>query len=153
MAQRYLKWVPSVPLMKRIGRLQTAVYRGSGGRVWARNDGLDMLLLTTTGRRSGLPRTQPLPYFRCPAAGDDLVVIASFGGGPRDPDWLHNLRAKPEVEVQLKRERFAARASEADADDRQAIWEQVVAEHPRYLDYQAKTARTIPVVRIAREPC
>lgn len=129
--------------MKAIGRLHVGLYRATGGLVGGRTDGLDVLLLETRGRRSGLLRTNPLPYFR--EAGS-YVVVASFGGADRDPDWLHNLRAQPQARLQVGRERLSARARVAAGEERARLWDHITSLQPRYAGYQEKTAREIPLV-------
>jgi deazaflavin-dependent oxidoreductase (nitroreductase family) len=103
----------------------------------------DILLLTTTGRRTGRPHTVPLLYLR---AGDTLVVIASYGGRDRHPAWYLNLVATPEVEVQVRKGRFRARARTAAPEERASWWPRVVAAYGDYAAYQTRTDRVIPVV-------
>jgi deazaflavin-dependent oxidoreductase (nitroreductase family) len=124
-------------------RLHRAVYARTHGRIGARLAGLDVLLLTTRGRRSGAPRSVPLPWF---ADGDDLVVVASNNGGPRDPDWWLNLVAHPEAEIALRGERRRVRASLATPAERARLWPRLVASNPRYATYARRTSREIPVV-------
>ncbi len=131
--------------MKRVGKLHTFLFRATGGLIGRRADGLDMLLLTTTGHRSGIARTTPLPYFR---DGARLVLIASFGGNDRDPAWLGNLRAKAAVRIQLGRRAIEATAKVADEPERARLWWEITADHPRFLVYQAKTDRQIPLAII-----
>ncbi len=139
----YIPWVPAPRTLKRISRLHTWVYRKTRGFLGGRMDGLDMLLLTTTGRRSGIARTQPLPYF---VDGDRHLLIASYGGGARNPDWFHNLVAEPNVTLQVKGTRLEGQARPAAGAEREALWRDITREHPRYLAYQATTQREIPVV-------
>ena len=146
MARDYIRWVPGVRAMKRMGRVHAWLYRGTRGAIGARADGLDMLLLTTRGRRTGLLRTTPLPFFR--DAGD-LLLIASFGGNPRNPDWLGNLIAEPKVRVQVRGRMDEALARVAEGAERQRLWDAITAEQPRYVDYQARTQRAIPLVVLA----
>lgn len=136
-------WVPSVSMMKRISRWQTAIYRASGGRLWGHNAGLDMMLLTTRGRRSGRVWTLPLPYFR---RNGELVTIASFGGHTRNPDWYENLCVEPRVWLQVGPQHLRADARTARDSERRALWASITAEQPRYLEYQRRTEREIPVV-------
>ncbi len=117
---------------------------GAEGHEWR---GATVLLLSTTGRRSGIERTTPLIYFR---RGDDHVVVASRGGADDNPAWYLNLIAEPEVEVQVLAERFAARARTATGDERSELWRSVAERWPSYADYQAKTKREIPVVVLER---
>lgn len=143
MASDYIRWVPGERLMKRVARVHTALYRATRGLVGARADGLDMLLLSTRGRRTGRMRTTPLPWFR---SGDDLVLIASFGGGPRDPAWLANLRADPKARIQVRGRVGEVETRIAEGDEREALWNAITTVHPRYLEYQQRTERRIPVV-------
>ena len=113
---------------------------GENGHEWK---GTQTLLLTTKGRRSGRPRTTPLIYGR---HGDDYLVVASKGGSDEPPAWYENLRADPEVELQVRDERVRARARTASEDEKPDLWETMVAEWPAYDDYQRKTGRVIPVV-------
>lgn len=128
--------------------LHQAVYEASDGRVGHRLLGVPCLLLRTTGRHTGRRRVSALAYAR---DGDSLLVVASLGGSDRAPAWLHNLRRHPEVEVQVGRDRFPARASVVGRDDADhaGLW-QIVNEagRGRYDRYQARTARPIPVIRL-----
>jgi len=139
----YIKYVPEPRTMKRIGKLHTRLYRLSGGLIGGRIDGLDILLLTTIGRKSGEKRTVPLPYYR---DGKRYVLIASFGGNAKNPAWFHNLSANPDVTLQVGFRRMAAKATVADEAERARIWAQITHDFPRYLVYQDKTERKIPVV-------
>jgi deazaflavin-dependent oxidoreductase (nitroreductase family) len=143
LAQKYSRWVPSERVMKWVGSTHTALYKLTRGVIGARADGLDMLLLTTRGRRSGVLRTTPLPYFH---HGDDLLLIASFGGGPRDPAWLGNLRANPRARLQVRGRAGEVPARIAEGAEREALWGEITREHPRYQEYQSRTERQIPVV-------
>jgi deazaflavin-dependent oxidoreductase (nitroreductase family) len=107
-----------------------------------------VLLLTTTGRRSGEQRTTPLIYGR---DGDDYLLVASKGGAPDPPAWYLNLSENPEVQLQVKADRFAARARTATADEKADLWRTMTAIWPAYDEYQRKTDREIPVVVLERE--
>jgi deazaflavin-dependent oxidoreductase (nitroreductase family) len=139
----YIKWVPKPGLMKRLGRLHVTIYRLSGGWLGGRMDGLDLLLLTTVGRKTGKERTVPLPYFRDAAR---FVLIASYGGNPRNPAWLDNLAANPDVTIQIGFRRAQAQALVTPDVERDRIWREITARYPRYLAYQEKTSRRIPIV-------
>jgi deazaflavin-dependent oxidoreductase (nitroreductase family) len=117
---------------------------GAEGHDW---QGAEVLLLTTTGRRSGAKRTTPLIYG---TQGDDYVVVASRGGAPEHPAWYLNLVEDPEVEVQVRGDRFAAGARTATSDERAELWKQAVQRWPAYDGYQTKTEREIPVVVLER---
>jgi deazaflavin-dependent oxidoreductase (nitroreductase family) len=140
---KYIKYVPREATMKRIGKLHVRLYRATWGLLGRRVDGLNILLLTTTGKKTGIARTVPLPYFR---DGTRYVLVASFGGNDKHPAWFHNLKATPEVELQVGRKRMKMRAVITEAAERERIWGQITRNYPRYLVYQAKTERTIPVV-------
>ncbi|MGO9426833.1 MAG: nitroreductase family deazaflavin-dependent oxidoreductase [Steroidobacteraceae bacterium] len=101
------------------------------------------LLLTTTGRKSGSVLTLPLIFGR---SGPDYVVVASKGGAPTHPAWYLNLQANPEVKVQVKAEKFTARAHTAEGAERTALWRKMVEIYGPYEQYQTKTDRQIPVV-------
>jgi deazaflavin-dependent oxidoreductase (nitroreductase family) len=118
---------------------------GEEGHDW--RDGAPVLILTTTGRRSGEPRPTPLIYGR---SGDDYLVVASKGGAPEPPAWFVNLSANPDVQVQVKADRFTARARTATAEEKPEMWRTMTAIWPAYDDYQAKTDREIPVVVLER---
>ena len=135
--------------VRALSRLNIAVYRSTGGRVFGRVGKAPILLLTTTGRRSGQPRTTPLLYLR---DGDDVAVVASYGGRPSHPAWYLNLQADPDVEVQIGggRERRVART--ATAVERERLWPQLTAMYASYDAYQRKTGRTIPVVLLEPRP-
>lgn len=124
-----------------------AEFRANGGQCGGRWEGNPMVLLTTTGARSGQPRTSPLTYT---TDDDRLVLVASRAGDHRHPDWYHNLVADPEVVVELGTERFEARASVADEPDRTRLLDARIAAMPRFGEYVDMTDRTIPVVVIER---
>ena len=117
---------------------------GRDGHIW---EGVPTLLLTTTGRRSGASRSTPLIYGR---DGDRYLVVASRGGAPEHPGWYQNLAAHPEIQVQVMADRFKARARTATSAERPALWKTMAAIWPAYDEYQARTAREIPVVIIER---
>jgi deazaflavin-dependent oxidoreductase (nitroreductase family) len=118
-------------------------YRLTGGWVGGNMFGRPVLLLTTTGRKSGRSRTTPLIYV---ADGDDLVVVASNGGAARDPDWWTNLKANPAASVQVMSRRREVSARKADDDEKARLWPLVVRVYPGYDDYQRRTTRQIPLV-------
>lgn len=133
--------------IRAMGRAHRLVYRASGGRVLGRVAGMPVLLLTTTGRRTGAARTTPLTYFR---DGDDLLVVGSNGGEERAPGWLLNLRAHPAATVTIGRERHEVTARIADAGERARLWPAIVATYPGYAAYERRTTRPIPVVVLER---
>lgn len=120
-----------------------ALYRATGGRVGGSFAGAPVLLLTTTGRRSGKERTTPLLYL---ADGSSLVVVASAGGASKHPAWYLNLSANPEVEVQIRRDVERRLARTASLEERLELWPKVTAMYGDYETYQRRTEREIPVV-------
>jgi deazaflavin-dependent oxidoreductase (nitroreductase family) len=118
---------------------------GEDGHRWREDS--TVLLLTTTGRRTGNESTTPLIY---DLDGDDAVVVASKGGAPRDPGWYRNLSVHPEVGVQIKGDRFRARARTARGEERERLWRQMNGVWPHYDEYQERTEREIPVVVLER---
>ena len=111
--------------------------------------GRDMLLLTTTGAKSGGSRTHPLVFTR---DGDRYLIIASKGGAPTHPSWYHNLRAHPEVTVEVGAETFRARAVVTSGAERRRLFDQHAAINPGFKDYERKTERLIPAVLLERLP-
>jgi deazaflavin-dependent oxidoreductase (nitroreductase family) len=122
-------------------------YRETGGEVGHDWHGVQTLILTTTGRKSGEPRDSALIYGR---NGDDLLVVASKGGSDSQPAWYLNLQATPEAEVQVRDERFKVRARDASDAERPELWAQMTRLWPAYDDYQRKTERQIPIVVLER---
>jgi deazaflavin-dependent oxidoreductase (nitroreductase family) len=118
---------------------------GEEGYDW--RNGTSILVLTTTGRRSGEARKNAL-IFR--PHGDDYLIVASKGGAPEPPDWYRNLQDNPDVQVQIKGDKFAARARTATADEKPQLWQEMLGVWPDYADYQQKTDREIPVVVLER---
>ncbi|HEU5198151.1 MAG TPA: nitroreductase family deazaflavin-dependent oxidoreductase [Ktedonobacterales bacterium] len=107
-----------------------------------------LLLLTTTGAKSGQPRTTPMMYI---PDGNRLLVIASNAGAARHPDWYHNLVAHPEVTVEVKTETYKATATVAEGEARQRLWKKIVEAAPFFTDHQAKITRQIPVIILERQ--
>jgi len=122
-------------------------FRANGGRCGGPFEGNPMVLLTTTGARSGLPRISPVTYT---TDGDRWVLIASKAGADHHPAWYHNLVAHPDVVLEVGTERFAARARVAEEPERSRLYAERVAVMPRFDGYRRSTERTIPVVVIER---
>ena len=114
---------------------------GEVGHDWQR--GAPVLILTTTGRRSGEPRSTPLIYGQ---HGDDYLVVASKGGSDEPPAWYRNLQENPNAQLQVRAERFPVRARTATAEEKPELWRIMTAIWPDYDDYQRRTEREIPVV-------
>lgn len=149
MAAKRYRFTPRGRLLTVITKSLIVAYRWTGGVVGGRLRGLPGILLTTTGRRSGARRTVHLPAI---ADGGDLLVVASFAGNERNPAWYLNLAAQPRVEVQRGRRTFAATAVPVVAEERERLWARIVEIAPYYADYQRRTSRLIPVVRIVPDP-
>lgn len=130
-------------LIYTLGRVHRTVVRASGGRVLGRVAGMPVLLLTTTGRRTGKQRTVPLTYLR---DGGDLAVVGSFGGSDRAPAWWLNLEHDSRATVRLGGVTVAVSARTADAEERARLWPTVIGTYPGYARYQARTRRQIPIV-------
>jgi len=113
---------------------------GEVGYIW---NGVPILLLTTTGRKSGQPRTTPLIYAR---DGDDYLVVASMGGAPRHPHWYRNLEADPAARIQVRADHVEVTARTAGEDEKPRLWKIVADQWPNYDVYQSRTDRVIPVV-------
>jgi len=131
------------PDISLIGDEHVKVYRetnGEQGYLW---NGAPILLLTTTGRKSGEARTSALIFGR---DGDDLLLVASQGGAPTHPNWYHNLNANPDVEVQVQGDVFRATARTASDDEKARLWSIMTDVWPNYDAYQERTDRAIPVV-------
>ncbi len=128
---------------KNLSTLHTFLYRATKGLIGRRLVNNDMLLLSTTGRSTGRTHTVPLLYVR---DGDDLVVIASWGGRESHPEWYLNLLADPEATAQVNGKRIPVTANTAPPDRRSRLWPEVVRAYDGYRVYQSKTDREIPVV-------
>jgi len=129
--------------IRAISKAHLALYRLTGGRILGSAVGMPVLLLTTTGRRSGKPRTTPLTFLR---DGTDFVVIASNGGADRPPDWSLNLDHDPRATVEIGTEKLIVTARTAAAQDRERLWVAITATYAGYARYQERTTRPIPVV-------
>ena len=130
-------------LMKVIGIAHTSLYKVSGGRLARNMRGSEVVLLTTTGRKSGKRRTSPLFGL---ADGDNWTLIASQGGHPEHPNWYLNLRDNPEVELQVGSKTMRMRAETAVGGERDRLWSKMGLMYDGYNDYQKLTRRVIPVV-------
>jgi len=125
-----------------------AIFRATGGRIGSSMQGGKVLLLTTTGNKSGRQRTVPVMQF-----DDDgrRYVVASFAGSPEHPAWFKNLQKTPEVGVEVRGERYRARAEVVNAEERARLWQKIVAQAPNFAEYEKKTqGRQIPIVELKR---
>ncbi|MGH8823812.1 MAG: nitroreductase family deazaflavin-dependent oxidoreductase [Jiangellaceae bacterium] len=135
--------------VRRLSRLHAVAYRLTGGVLGRRLVGNDMLLLTTRGARTGRRHTVPLLHLR---DGDMLIVIASWGGRPKNPEWYGNLVAQPRAIVQVRSRVQPVRARTATTSEREVWWPRIVAAYPGYRTYQSHTERVIPVVFLEPDP-
>jgi deazaflavin-dependent oxidoreductase (nitroreductase family) len=131
--------------IKLLSMFHVLVYRLTRGRLLGSYSGLDFLLLTTTGSKSGRRRTRPLSYLK---HDEGYVLVASFGGAPRHPAWYLNLRSNPAVTIQVKGRRRSAMAETATPEERARLWPRVVAMYAAYDTYQSRTEREIPLVLV-----
>jgi len=122
-------------------------FRRRGGQVGGNFEGRPLILLTTTGAKSGRSHTTPAMYRK---DGDRIVIFASKGGAPTSPDWYHNLVANPTVTVEVGTETFKAKASVATGKERDDLFALQAQEYPQFGEYQQKTTRKIPVVLLER---
>lgn len=118
-------------------------FRANEGRVGGMFEGAPLLLLHSTGAKSGEARVSPVMY---QSVDDDLAIFASYAGAPNNPAWYHNLLANPEASVEVGTETIEVTARVADDAEREPIWSQQKTEYPGFADYESKTNRTIPVV-------
>lgn len=130
------------------GKIHTAVYKATGGRLGARLGGIDIVLVDTIGKKTGLVRTVPIA---CYPYNDSVVVVGSNNGQDKDPLWWLNLKAHPEVRVYFGRECFTAIARELHGTEREKIWPAIVRINPRQKHYAAITSRILPVVHLKRK--
>ena len=130
-------------LMRVFTRINVWVYQLSGGRLMNRMLGTPICLVTMTGARSGRKRVIPLMYN---PNGEDVILVASLGGAPKNPVWYYNLVANPDVEIQVGAVKRRMRCRQASAGEKTALWPAIVANFPSYGAYQRRTDRDIPVM-------
>jgi deazaflavin-dependent oxidoreductase (nitroreductase family) len=134
----------SWPLLRRVMGGHAAVYRATNGLIGHRFPGFaPMLLVDHVGAKSGTRRTSPLVYAE---DGENVILVASKGGYPKNPAWFHNLMANPDTSVQIGSSRRRVHARVADPDERKRLWPKVVEVYSGYDDYQRRTEREIPLV-------
>jgi deazaflavin-dependent oxidoreductase (nitroreductase family) len=122
-------------------------FRANGGSVGEPFEGRPLLLLHTTGAKTGADRVNPLAYRR---HGENLLVFGTKGGAPTHPDWYHNLHANPRVTVEVGNEQFDASARVTNGDERDRLWREAKQEIPAFADYEQRTDRPIPVIVLER---
>jgi deazaflavin-dependent oxidoreductase (nitroreductase family) len=122
-------------------------FRANGGKVGGQFKNATMVLITTTGARTGKQRTNPLVYL---PDGERVVIFASKGGAPSHPDWFYNLRANPLVTVEVGTDKYQARAVILEGEERDQLYAEQVKRFPAFGDYQVKTTRKIPVIALEK---
>lgn len=123
-------------------------FRANDGKVGGYFEGAPMILIHTIGAKSGVERLSPLVYFA--EADGSMVIVASKGGAPDNPAWYHNIKANPKFSVEVGTETFAVVAEEITGAERDAVWQRIVAERSGFGEYQEKTSRVIPLLRLTR---
>jgi len=133
--------------MKAFLGMHAAIYRSSGGKVMGKLGGMNILLLTTTGRKSKQTRTIPISYF---SDGDAYVLTGSNNGRDQHPGWYFNLKADPHAKVQVGAEVFDVTAVQASPDEKKRLWAKLINIGPNYANYAKKTTRDIPMMMLRR---
>ena len=130
-------------------RNQTIIeeFRSNGGRIGGSFEGRPVLLLSTTGAKTGLPRLNPLMYL---GDGGRWLVFATKGGSPKHPDWYHNLVANPAVTIEVGTETIEARAEVIAGEERDRLYAVQAGLYPQFAEYEQRTSRVIPVIAISR---
>lgn len=141
---RPIPGTPGYKVAVALGHLNVWVYRRTNGRLGGRMAGAPVCILHHRGAKTDVEREAPLLYLR---DGEDVVLVASMGGSPKHPAWYHNLRAHPDVEIELDGDRRPVTARVATQTERERLWPMLVKMYPSYADYQARTERVIPVVK------
>ncbi|OHU18855.1 deazaflavin-dependent nitroreductase [Mycobacteroides franklinii] len=139
-------WIPDRETVLAYNEQLAREFRQNDGRVDSFGDG-DLLLLTTTGAKTGATRMSPLVYL---TVDGKTLIIGSFRGSPRDPGWVHNLRAQPVAQVEVGSETYAVDAVELDGPDREQAYAEIVALAPIFGEYQGKVERVIPIFELRR---
>jgi deazaflavin-dependent oxidoreductase (nitroreductase family) len=139
--------VPDAETMKAFNKNIIDEFRSNGGKVGGPFEGATILLLTTTGARSGQPRLAPLAYL---TIDGKVLIVGSKAGADTNPDWVHNLRANPRAHIEVGTEAYDVTARELPADERDETYPKVVALAPGFGEYQAKTSRVIPLIELQR---
>ena len=122
-------------------------FRANDGVVGGPFEGATLLLLTSTGRKSGQPRINPLAYFDVDGR---IIIVGSKAGSDTNPDWVHNLRADPRARIEIGTDAYDVTGHELPAQDRDGVFARIVAQAPGFGEYQAKTSRVIPLFELSR---
>jgi deazaflavin-dependent oxidoreductase (nitroreductase family) len=137
--------IPDTETLKAFNKNIVDEFRANGGKVTGQFANADLLLLTTTGAKSGQPRVSPLAYFR---VDGKLIILGSFAGAPVNPAWVHNLRANPQAHVEVGADAFDVTARELPSAEREELFPKVTAVAPGFAEYQAQTSRVIPLFEL-----
>jgi deazaflavin-dependent oxidoreductase (nitroreductase family) len=141
-----ISWMPR--LLPQITWTDKLIQRVTGGRLTILDiAGLPNLMLTVVGRKSGIPRTTPL---LCVPYGDDILIAGSYFGGPKEPVWVKNVEANPEVKIRFRRREMAVTARRLEGDERAAAWSRMVETWPNFTKYEQRTDRLIKVFQLTR---
>ena len=137
------------PLQNRLFKIFTGLhvflYHTSGGKIWGSMNGNPVLMLTTTGRKSGLPRTTPVMYVH---KDNEYLIAASAGGADQNPTWFSNINSKPEATIEINGRKTKVKAVITSGDERDKLYENFKALGSNFIEYEKKTTRKIPVVRL-----
>jgi deazaflavin-dependent oxidoreductase (nitroreductase family) len=139
--------IPDTETINAFNKAIADEFRANDGKVTGQFENANLLLLTTTGAKSGQPRLSPLAYFN---VDGKLIIIGSFAGAPKDPAWVHNLRANPGAHVEVGADAYDVTARELPSDERAALFDKITAAAPGFADYQSKTSRVIPLFELQR---
>jgi deazaflavin-dependent oxidoreductase (nitroreductase family) len=137
--------IPDTETIKAFNKAIADEFRANGGKVGGQFAGADLLLLTTTGAKSGEPRLSPLAYLR---VDGKVIIIGSFAGAEVNPAWVHNLRANPSAQVEIGAESSDVLARELPSVERDELFPRITALAPGFAEYQAKTTRVIPLFEL-----
>jgi deazaflavin-dependent oxidoreductase (nitroreductase family) len=137
--------MPDTETLKAFNKTVSDEFRANDGKVGGQFEGADLLLLTTTGAKSGQPRVSPLAYFR---VDGKLLILGSFAGADVNPAWVHNLRANSSAHIEIGNESSDVTARELPPAERDDLFPKITAVAPGFAEYQAKTTRTIPVFEL-----
>ena len=140
--------VADVAALDDFNRNVVAEFRANGGKVGGPFEGGTLLLLHTTGAKSGQPRRAPRAYLDIDGK---ILIVGSYAGGPKDPAWVHNLRANPKARIEIGTDAYDVTARELPADERDATYPKIVERAPVFAEYQAKTTRAIPLFELVRD--
>jgi deazaflavin-dependent oxidoreductase (nitroreductase family) len=139
--------IPSADFMKDFNKSIVDEFRANDGKVGGQFAGANLLLLTTTGAKSGQPRLAPLAYF---TIDGKLIIIGSKAGADTNPDWVHNLRANPAAHIEVGSDAYDVTSRELPKAERDGLFDKIVAAAPGFGEYQSKTSRIIPLFELIR---